>query len=218
MNTAPQVTQHRTRQKARELALTRYYTGVPCIKGHVSERLVSNGTCIECLRISKKKHYVANVSKLSDYRKSWRLANIDRLAKRDQLYYLANKESLRKKQKDYSRINSEAAVKRAAEWSKNHPEAVRSKLAKRRASVCKRVPIWYGEFDELVWREAARLVKLRSLLNGFKWHADHIVPLQCKTASGFHIAENCQVIPAHLNIRKSNTLSLLTPSDWIFQS
>jgi hypothetical protein len=29
---------------------TRYFTGNPCSKGHVAQRMVSNGACIECLK------------------------------------------------------------------------------------------------------------------------------------------------------------------------
>lgn len=37
-----------TRQQAIEQGLTRYFTGKPCKHGHVSEKLSSNRTCIEC--------------------------------------------------------------------------------------------------------------------------------------------------------------------------
>lgn len=37
-----------SRRDARMLGLTYYYTGNPCISGHVSERYVSNGMCRDC--------------------------------------------------------------------------------------------------------------------------------------------------------------------------
>lgn len=39
-----------TRAEALEAGLTRYFTGVPCKHGHVSERIVSNKGCLECLQ------------------------------------------------------------------------------------------------------------------------------------------------------------------------
>lgn len=42
------------RAKAKAAGQTRYFTGVPCPKGHVSERLVSNWTCIACLKIQSR--------------------------------------------------------------------------------------------------------------------------------------------------------------------
>lgn len=38
------------RNDARAQGLTRFFTGTACASGHVSERYVSNGSCIECLR------------------------------------------------------------------------------------------------------------------------------------------------------------------------
>jgi hypothetical protein len=40
-----------SRAKAKELGLKRYNGHVPCPNGHVSDKLVSNYTCIQCLRI-----------------------------------------------------------------------------------------------------------------------------------------------------------------------
>lgn len=38
-----------------ENALSRYFTGRPCPKGHVMERWTCNGQCIECMRIRQHK-------------------------------------------------------------------------------------------------------------------------------------------------------------------
>ena len=53
------------REEAKALGLKRYFTGNPCPKGHVSERLVSTFQCCECLRergraaaLGVKRHFV----------------------------------------------------------------------------------------------------------------------------------------------------------------
>lgn len=43
-----------TREQARERGLTRFYTGTPCINGHDSERRVSSGTCIRCIKLATR--------------------------------------------------------------------------------------------------------------------------------------------------------------------
>lgn len=49
MNTAEvSVSRVISRQEAKTKGLKRYYTGKPCSKGHVDERLVSNGKCRTC--------------------------------------------------------------------------------------------------------------------------------------------------------------------------
>ena len=44
-----------TRQEAENRAIQRYYTGKPCVNGHISERYTSDGACIECRRNTDKK-------------------------------------------------------------------------------------------------------------------------------------------------------------------
>lgn len=38
------------RTQAKQAGLTRYFTGKLCVKGHLSERMVSNSKCVVCLR------------------------------------------------------------------------------------------------------------------------------------------------------------------------
>lgn len=45
-----------TRKQAKEQGLTRYFTGKPCMYGHISERYVCGKTCIRCKRIYMDKH------------------------------------------------------------------------------------------------------------------------------------------------------------------
>jgi hypothetical protein len=41
-------------QLARERGEKRYFTGLPCKAGHIAERQVANGTCVECLEVRRK--------------------------------------------------------------------------------------------------------------------------------------------------------------------
>jgi hypothetical protein len=44
-----------SRKEALALGLTRYFTGRPCTHGHICERSVSQETCLECLRVIKRR-------------------------------------------------------------------------------------------------------------------------------------------------------------------
>ncbi|PPD55499.1 MAG: hypothetical protein CTY12_00555 [Methylotenera sp.] len=44
-----------TRSQAKSQGLTRYFTGVPCKHGHISEKLVSSATCLECIKLDSAK-------------------------------------------------------------------------------------------------------------------------------------------------------------------
>lgn len=45
-----------TRDEAMNLGLTKYSTNVPCARGHISERYVTTGSCIACLRRGQQKY------------------------------------------------------------------------------------------------------------------------------------------------------------------
>lgn len=74
-----------TRQEAQAAGVTRYYTGKPCIRGHVAMRLTSNGRCIECHRQKDKDRRngvntkrTAVVEELKDKHKAEYLAKINK--------------------------------------------------------------------------------------------------------------------------------------------
>lgn len=48
------------RELAKLAGETRYYTGKPCPKDHIAERMVSNGRCVECLREDRDRRLAEN--------------------------------------------------------------------------------------------------------------------------------------------------------------
>jgi len=50
----------------------RYFTGIPCVRGHKAERYVKSGSCVECQKLKTKE---ARAAQSSDYKR-------DKLAKR----------------------------------------------------------------------------------------------------------------------------------------
>ena len=75
--------------------MPRYFTGKPCRCGHIAERRVSHGECVEChyrRRLAwraanperERKHQLAwraaNPEKAREYRRRWRAANKDKRA------------------------------------------------------------------------------------------------------------------------------------------
>jgi hypothetical protein len=163
---------------------SKYFTGKPCKFGHVSERNVSNGICLECAKIKsatfrKKETNEAKERRLEIGRiraKIWRLNN-------------PNHE------------NTKIVKKR---WKKENIGIVRAATIKRRLSKINRTPSWLSEDDHWLIKEIYDLASLRSKLTKIKWHVDHILPLQGKYVSGLHVPNNLQVIPSTLNICKAN--------------
>jgi hypothetical protein len=64
-----------SRAEARAKGLTRYYTGKPCERGHVCERLVPNGNGVECHRAWRQ----ANQEKERASYRAWMHANPEKV-------------------------------------------------------------------------------------------------------------------------------------------
>ncbi len=101
------------------------------------------------------------------------------------------------------RASRYAAIKRY----ENTPQGAENKYfstAKRRASRIQRTPAWLTVDDLWMIKEIYSLARLRTQVFGFKWHVDHIIPLQGGTVSGLHVPKNLRVIPWIDNQRKFN--------------
>jgi hypothetical protein len=234
-----------TRAEAIELGSARYFTGKPCPSGHVAERFVSTRGCTACTKAKTKKsrqedpqkwrsyghsQYTNNREKELYRQREYQKKNSDKISvknkqryelKRESIidaarkYRLENREIINEKQRNRYRANRDKLKLRNSKWRKANRHRVAFYVEARRASRKARTPEWFGEFDELVFREAAHLVCIREAHTGIKWHVDHIIPLSAADASGLHVWNNCQVIPAKLNSSKGNRMILLEPFSWI---
>lgn len=90
-------------------------------------------------------------------------------------------------------------------WAKRNPEKEYARWLRRQHAKKQRTVKWDTELTDLVVLEALDLCKRLETLTRAAWHLDHIVPLRGKTVSGLHVWNNFQVLPAAVNIKKSNT-------------
>lgn len=64
-----------SRAEARERGLRCFFTGVPCVNGHLVHRRVSNGQCSACAGIAHKKCRLKDPTAFLRASRKWRLAN-----------------------------------------------------------------------------------------------------------------------------------------------
>lgn len=175
-----------SRAQARASGAVRYFTGLPCKKGHIAERQTSNGTCVLCAReiaadcvarnpdgkrASNAKYYEANSDKVKLLNATWRAENPEEMRAIRQRHYRSNKA-------DY------------LSWSSFREEYV--KLA---------TPAWADKAAiTTIYREAARL----SAETGVPHDVDHIVPLRGHNVCGLHVPWNLRPLPASKNRGKDN--------------
>jgi len=104
------------------------------------------------------------------------------------------KQKYAEKTRDKAKEYREATKDTRAEYKKQNRHKFIAYQAKRRIKT-KEI---YSEFDSFVAEEAYILSSLRKQ-TGVLWHVDHILPI---SLGGKHFAENLQVIPALLNLKK----------------
>lgn len=95
-----------------------------------------------------------------------------------------------------------------ASWKKRNPLQTKADNAKRSAIKRSATIKWDKELTDFVFEEAHHLRGLRDVMTDFKWHVDHVVPLQGKLVCGLHVWNNFAVIPAIINYRKSNKYAI----------
>lgn len=186
-------------KEAKLLGIKTYFTGIPCKRGGVAERRI-NGDCLcdACVDFTKQ------------LKSKWSKENKDKaIAWRE-----SNPEKMAQYKKAYAEKNKEIQRERLRKWKRSNKSKVLDDTRKRQAKKIKAIPEWYGELDVFVAKEANELSKLRERNTGIRWHVDHMIPLQSKTACGFHVANNLQVIPEALNCAKGNKMLFTEPYEW----
>ena len=120
-----------SRTEAKNLGLTRYFTGVPCSKGHISERLTYNWMCAQC--------------------------NLDHVKNR----YKKNPKKTIIRATQHNRNNPEKAREQRKKWKLKNPNKVQQESARRRATKIERTPDWLNAghlFEiECIYRYCAAL-------------------------------------------------------------
>ena len=222
-----------SRRQAKESGLKKYYTGKPCKKGHVCERFVSVGICVECntlnararrlthpdqIKLSQAKYREDKRDVLATRARERRANNLEQERVKRAAYDASNRERIRAKQAEYRARNRERClaysraqyasnlVKRrqqARDYQKLHPQAIQANNAARRARRSNAQPPW------------VELLTIRQIYtdcpNGY--HIDHTIPLKHKLVCGLHVPANLEAIPAARNLAKHNYFD---PSEWSY--
>ena len=181
-----------SRAEAKASGATHYYTGKPCVRGHVALRKTKGG-CVECMK------------------EDWALDN----AKRSQK---PKSEAAKAAGRRYYEKNKEAVIARAvarpaeekrqhrAKHKKAHPELYKAINSVRKRRHRDATPPWVTQEQKQAMRklylEAQRLTKL----TWERYVVDHKTPLISDVVCGLHVPWNLQVITQEENLVKSNKL------------
>ncbi len=132
-------------------------------------------------------------------RKCSQIKNEDEFSKRTYC-----KSCVKEVSKKWKTDNADKYKQYRSTWKKQNKDLVNISTAKRRKRL--QECTWDLELTEFVTEEAHDLRIRRNKTTSIIWHVDHIIPLKGKTVCGLHVWYNLAVIPAKLNLKKSNNL------------
>lgn len=117
-----------------------------------------------------------------------------------------NKVKAKKYHANLYQNNLESMRARNLKWARDNKDIMNFLCAKRRAVKKKATPSWASdEWESFLVKEIYHLATLRDKFTKFKWHVDHIVPLQSDIVCGLHCSANLQILEASENLSKHNT-------------
>ena len=182
----------KTRKEAQALGAKFYFTGEPCVRGHIALRK-TKGSCLECVkedwvvdnerRKEKPKTEAAKAAGKRYYEKN-RLAVIARAAARPA-------EEKRRNRSDYKDRNVDVVRADTSVRKRRHREAT---------------PKWLTPAERLQMRELYVQARKMTELTRERYVVDHIVPLRGEEVCGLHVPWNLRVITQEENLKKSNKL------------
>ena len=182
----------KTRKEATATGAKFYFTGEPCVRGHIALRK-TKGSCVECLkedwaidneRRKEKPKTAAAVAAGRRYYEKNREAVIARAAARPA-------EEKRRARSDYKDRNVDVVRADTSVRKRRHREAT---------------PKWLTKEERLQMRELYVQARKLTTVTGERYVVDHIVPLRGEFVCGLHVPWNLRVITQDENLKKSNKL------------
>lgn len=170
-----------------------YFTGNPCINGHVEPRHVSNYTCLECTRIRVAIWLEEHPETAMEMRKV-ALAN-------QAADYAINPQKYAERSRRSRSINLDVYRERERKRDLDHPEERRARVRNRRARIRGNDGTHSAEDIELILKkqkfkcaECGISVKNKSVR-----HVDHVMPI---ALGGSNWPRNLQILCAKCNWKK----------------
>lgn len=163
------------KEQAIASGLKKYFTGNPCVNGHVCDRYISNDFCFECSREYHKKYKENNREKVAAMHRKWKQENKKKHCQ------------LNKK----SRLNNlEKSRERVMEYIKQNPHVMRVSGQNRRARE-KNAVGKFGKKDIEVLLQKQKNKCAFCFCKIKTYHIDHITPL---ARGGTNLPENLQIL------------------------
>ena len=164
--------------------MKRYFTGKPCKYGHISERNVSQKSCILCKKLYNVKRKKDNPERERERQHRWRTENPDKARERSRRHYQKNRE------KEIARTNRW----RRANLDKDRANSHRHRARKINASGTHTTK----DIKWLLEKQKYKCVYCKKSVRN-KYHVDHIIAI---SKGGSNSRENLQILCPFCNMSK----------------
>lgn len=182
-----------SRKEARTVGLPRYFTGVPCRRGHLSERFTIRKQCVDCHREDQ----AAARAKTPEHVKAIKAASYQRhrteVIAKVEAYTEANREKVRDRRRRHREANKDQIAIAQAAWCKaNRPKLrvhERNRRDRKRGAEGKHT---LADIETLYKRQKGRCANpscVVSIRTGY--HIDHVQPI---VRGGSNWPQNLQLL------------------------
>lgn len=111
-------------EDAQKLGINRYFTGVPCKRGHISERTTDKRECVQCRDERAAKWAIENPGKIRANKRKYYDANLDLVKERVRVYAQANQDQVREYKRKYQAKNADEEADRLRKYRQDNASYV----------------------------------------------------------------------------------------------
>jgi len=201
-----------SRNDAKKIGLTHYFTGKPCLRGHIEKRWTISARCIGC---HYEDHPLKNITKLTEEE---RAINAKERAEK---WYVENKQKTINRAKEWKSSNKEKVRISESKWRKKESSKAITFMRDSLRRVLRtekngrtEVILGYSRV-ELKTHIERQFTKGMSWENHGDWHIDHIIPISEFIRRGesdpkiINALSNLKPIWAVNNLKKNNKIITL---------
>lgn len=189
-----------SKSEALRLGLTRYFTGIPCKRGHIDDRYVANNGCRMCLLEKGMSYYTPEKARAKN--KKFKKNNPEYFKR----YYQNNKETHNAQSRAWAKANPEARNEAVKLHRKRNPDYWRAPNHNRAARERSAEGFFRAaDIREIRRRQKDRCAYCRKNLKG-KGSVDHIQPL---VSGGTNWPKNLQLVCISCNSKKKHKCPLV---------
>lgn len=153
------------RESAKEQGLKRFFTNMPCVNGHISERKTNDGKCVQCRKeqaakkhlknrdanlLKMKRRYENNKEHYKEQASIWAKNNPEKRKQIVKKYETNNPGKVKENQKKQYEKNKETVNQRSKIWAKNNPEKRKEIVENFTENNRDKIPKYYYEYESKI--------------------------------------------------------------------